>query len=204
MSEMIYRSLPSENFQTREAEDGKKYIEGYFSVYDSPYHVFDGADEFVARGAFTNSLEHNDIRALINHDDRLVIGRTTAGTLELRDDTHGLYGRIEINEKDTDAMNLYERVARRDVSGCSFGFNIRAEETEYLDDGSVRWILRDVDLHEVSVVTFPAYEATNVDARKRDYEEIVERRNALWREEMLKKLKGESNGTENADAEEKP
>ena len=72
-------------------------------------------------------------------------------------------------------MNLYERVKRGDVDQCSFGFNILAEETEFRDDGSIKWIIKEIDLHEVSVVTFPAYEETGVQARHKDLEQMKKR-----------------------------
>src|SRR5690625_7930925 len=73
-------------------------------------------------------------------------------------------------------MNLYERVKRGDVDQCSFGFNILKEDTEHLDDGSVKWIIREIDLHEVSVVTFPAYPETSVQARMKQKEQIEQRK----------------------------
>ena len=108
-------------FQTRAAKDGEgPVIEGYFSVFNSDYPLWPGATEQVAPGAFAKSLAGDygecDVRALANHDTTLVLGRTTAGTLTLREDAHGLYGTIQINEQDTDAMNLYARVQLGDVS----------------------------------------------------------------------------------------
>src|SRR5690625_7651630 len=88
--------------------------------------VFTGAYEEIATGAFYNTLD-NDIRALINHNTAFVLCRNKSGTLELETDSKGLFGRIKINENDTDAMNLYERVKRGDVDQCSFGFNILKE-----------------------------------------------------------------------------
>lgn len=180
------RSVPSK-FQTR-AEGDDLYIEGYFSVFGGVYELWDGASETIAPGAFSETLG-GDIRALIDHESRLVLGRTTAGTLELREDETGLWGRVKINPNDQDAMNLYERVRRGDVDQCSFGFDILDEETETRENGEVRWTIRKVKLYEVSVVTFPAYQETSVTARKRDYDEIQKRKTEAWRESMRKKLK---------------
>lgn len=175
-------------FTTR--EDGEQpVIEGYFSVFNTNYDMGFSMSESVAPGAFTKSLS-NDVRALINHDTTLVLGRTSAHTLELREDSHGLWGKITINPKDSDAMNLYERVKRGDVNQCSFGFNIVSEETDFREDGSIHWTITEADLHEVSVCTFPAYEETAVSARKRDLEDIQKRKADKWRTEMLTKLKG--------------
>ena len=144
--------------------------------------------ESIAPGAFTNTLA-DDIRALVNHDSTLVLGRTTAHTLELRQDEHGLWGSISVNPKDADAVNLYERVKRGDVSQCSFGFDIVKQESEVRDDGHVHWTIREVKLYEVSCVTFPAYEETNVSARSKERDDILKRKVEAWRENMKERLK---------------
>lgn len=180
------RSLP-QNFKTRDA-DGKLYIEGYFAVFDSPYPLWDGAEEVVKPGAFDGVLTQ-DVRALVNHDTTLVMGRTTAGTLLLKQDETGLWGQIEVNRDDTDAMNLYARVQRGDVSQCSFGFDIERETFVDLGDGRCRWEIEKVNpLYEVSVCTFPAYEATSVNARRQQLETIRQRETQVWRENMKKRL----------------
>lgn len=184
-------------FETRE-EDGNLIIEGYFAVFDSVYEMGPGMSESIAPGAFTSSMG-GDVRALVNHDSTLVIGRTTAGTLELREDASGLWGRIVVNPKDTDATNAYARVQRRDVTQCSIGFEILREDTEIHEDGSVHWTIREVKLWEVSICTFPAYNETNVNARSKERAEIIERRREAWREKMKGVLR---NGTESTDAQE--
>lgn len=131
------------------------------------------------------------MRALINHDTTLVLGRTKAGTLELKQDSRGLWGRVKVNPKDSDAMNLYERVKRGDVDQCSFGFDITDEETESRDDGSVLWTIKSVKLYEVSVCTFPAYEATSVSAREKDFADIKAKRREAWQQQMRHRLRGE-------------
>ena len=178
-------------FETR--EDGNDlHISGHCAVFDSPYEIAPGMTESVAPGAFSNTLS-GDIRALVNHDATLVLGRTTAHTLELREDSRGLWGDIIINPNDGDAMNLYNRVKRGDVNQCSFGFEVVKQDTEVRDDGSVHWTIREVKLYEVSPCTFPAYEETNISARSAERDEIKERRQAAWRERMMQKLKGEKN-----------
>lgn len=179
----------STDFVTRD-DDGKLSIEGYFAVFNSVYDICPGLSESISEEAFDNTLS-DDIRALINHDTTLVLGRTKAGTLQLRTDSHGLWGHIDINPKDVDAMNLYNRVQRGDVDQCSFGFDILNEETDFRDDGSIHWTIKEVKLYEVSPCTFPAYEETNIAARSKERDEILQRRNAAWKEKMLKTLKGE-------------
>ena len=180
----------STKFNTRD-EDGKLSIEGYFAVFDSVYQIGPNMSESIAQGAFDNTLS-GDIRALINHDTTLVLGRTKANTLQLRTDSHGLWGHIDINPNDSDAMNLYNRVQRGDVDQCSFGFDILNEETDFHEDGSVHWTIKEVRLYEVSPCTFPAYEETHIAARAKERDELVKRKSEAWREKMLKKLKGEN------------
>lgn len=180
------RSAPTD-FQVREENDNLA-IEGYFAVFDSDYEIFDGMSESIAPGAFSSSIA-GDIRALVNHDTTLVLGRTKAGTLQLREDNHGLWGHIDINPKDGDAMNLYERVKRGDVNQCSFGFDIREEETDFLPDGSIHWTIKDVELFEVSCCTFPAYEETNISARTAQRDTIRRRELDAWRAAQKERLK---------------
>lgn len=176
-------------FETR--QDGENLsIEGYFAVFNSIYEIVPGMSESIAPGAFSKTLS-GDIRALINHDTTLVLGRTKANTLQLREDNHGLWGHIDINPNDSDAMNLYERVKRGDVDQCSFGFDILSEETDFRDDGSVHWTIKEVELYEVSPCTFPAYEETNISARAKEREDLLKRKNEAWKDAILKKLKGE-------------
>lgn len=180
-------------FRAMEQEE-ERAIEGYFAVFDSVYELWPGATESVDRGAFDGELE-GDVRALIDHNTRLVLGRTIAGTLELRVDTHGLWGRIVINQDDTDAMNLYARVKRGDVSQCSFGFEILDEERTIDENtGDVHWLIKRVKLYEVSVCTFPAYQSTQVSARADEMALVKKRQFDNWKANMKERLS--KNGSE--------
>lgn len=192
-----FRAVMSD-FITREDGENPK-IEGYFAVFNSNYEIFSGCTESIAPGAFTDTLS-GDIRALIDHDTRLVLGRTTARTLALKEDQRGLWGSIDVNPKDSEAMNLYARVKRGDVSQCSFGFNILDEEHEVKENGDHHFTIKKVRLFEVSCCTFPAYEETAISARKKDIEEIDRRKAYIWREEAKKKLREVTDGTEGIDA----
>lgn len=183
-------------FVTR--DDENPTIEGYFAVFDSIYEIAPNMTESVAKGAFSRSLG-GDIRALANHDSTMVLGRTKAHTLELREDEHGLWGKVSINPKDADAMNLYERVKRGDVDQCSFGFEIVKEDTEIREDGSIHWTLKDVNLFEVSACTFPAYQETNIAARSEERDNIKKRELEAWKETMKRRL---NNGSESTSVEE--
>lgn len=185
------------DFITR--EDGEDLtIEGYFAVFNSNYDMGFGMSESIAPGAFAEALG-GDVRALVNHDSSLVLGRNKANTLELREDSHGLWGKVRINPNDSAAMDLYARVKRGDVDGCSIGFDIETEETEFRDDGSVHWTITKVNpLYEVSACTFPAYEDTNVNARSAQAEDIRRREADAWRTRMKERL---THGIESTDAE---
>lgn len=180
------------DLQTREKradnQPVERVIEGYFVVFNSETELFPGAFEEISKDAFNNTLDE-DIRALINHDTGLVLGRTKSNTLELNVDDRGLWGSIKINDKDTDALNLYERVKRGDVDQCSFGFRVVREDTENRDDGTVKWIVREAELLEVSVVTFPAYEDTSVQARKKDIEQIKKRKLDKKKSKLKERIK---------------
>lgn len=184
---MEHRYLPMDRMETREDGDDL-YLEGYFAVFDRTYELWPGATESIAPGAFTDALG-DDVRALYNHNTDLVLGRTSAGTAELRQDDHGLWGRIRINREDGDAMNAYQRIRRGDITGCSFGFDIAKQETDYRDDGTVHWTILSVSpLYEISPCTFPAYRDTTVSARKRDLEDIKTKRAEVWKHDALARL----------------
>lgn len=190
MAEFERRAMCREEKFTTRAEDGNLYIEGYFAVFGYEYRMWDKGVETIDQNAFDGAL-NDDIRALTNHDTTLVLGRTTAGTLSLLVDDRGLYGIITVNQADQDAMNLYERVKRGDVSQCSFGFDILDQRIEELADGTTRFTILRVKLYEVSVVTFPAYEETEVKARMADAETAKQQKLSAWRDKVYKKLKGE-------------
>ena len=186
------------DFQTRE-EGGEHHISGYFAVFNSNYNIAPGMSESIAPGAFSKTLAGGDIRALVNHDTTLVAGRTKAHTLELKEDERGLWADITVNPRDQDIMNAYERVSRGDVDQASIGFEIISEDVEYREDESVHWTIREVELYEVSICTFPAYEQTNISARAAQRDHIRARQMDAWKNRMKGVLK---NGTESPAAEE--
>ena len=190
---MEKRYIPFHDVVCREENDDA-IIEGYFAVFNSNYELWPGHTESIAKGAFDNCLDQ-DTRALWNHNSDIVLGRTGAGTLTLQADDTGLRGRVTINRKDSEAMNCYERIKRKDVSGCSFGFEIGKEEADYRDDGTVHWTILEVSrLFEVSPCTFPAYEQTSINARKKEVDDHNRRKLEVWRKEMRDRLKGGQNG----------
>lgn len=188
--EKRYAILKSGDFETRESvnESGEKemVISGYFARFDDIYDYGYGITESIDPSAF-NLVRDNDVRFLTDHNSRLVLGRTLSGTAELSVDSIGLYGTVKINPKDSDAVNTWSRVERRDVTQCSFGFDILAEKEEFRDDGTVHYTLTDVKLYEVSVCTFPAYEKTSIEARQKDAESLKKRTFEAWKNKFAEK-----------------
>lgn len=172
-------------FQTR-AEDDKRYIEGYFVRFDDKYQVTDKMFETVSPAAFRNL--NNDVVCLWNHDPNYPLGRMSNGTLDLRVDGVGVFGRVEVNPQDQFAMDAYARIQRGDVKQCSFGFNILQETPIQHDDGNMEWRLDECDLHEISPVTFPAYKTTTVQARSDQLANMEKRRIDAQKEQLKERL----------------
>jgi HK97 family phage prohead protease len=172
---------------TRQAETSDELIiEGYFVIFESETELFKGSYEIISRGAFDNTL-NNDIRALWNHNSQYVLGRNKTNTLEIRVDEKGLYAIVKLPNTQY-ARDLYELIDRGDVDQASFGFNIVDEQLEELANGEYRWRINEIDLHELSVVTFPAYENTSISARTKQLEQIQNRKLEEKRAELLKRL----------------
>lgn len=179
-------SFLTSQFRAEEQED-KLLIEGYFIKYNEETNIFDDVFEEIDAQSVVRSLNENDIRGLWNHDHSLVLGRTGNQTLILKSDDVGLWGSIEINKNDPQAMGAYARIKRGDVVGCSFGFFPIKEDYEARAEGGKKFIIREMDLFEVSPCVFPQYTQTEISARQKDIEAIkLEKLNA--RKQKLKEM----------------
>jgi len=182
-------SFLTSQFRAEETE-GRLFIEGYFIKYGVETNLFEDVYEEIDPRSVVRSLKENDIRALFNHDTNLVLGRTANNTLTLTTDEVGLKGSIEINQDDPDAMGAYARVKRGDVPGCSFGFFPLKQEKVKREGGGTKFIMREIDVHEVSPCVFPQYTQTEISARKQDIEamkkEKLETRKQLLKERLTK------------------
>ena len=160
-------------------------ISGYAAVFDSESEdlgYWTELREEIDPHAFDNVLATNpDVRALFNHDDNLVLGRTTAGTLRLSIDARGL--KYEIDPPDTQfARDLRVSIDRKDITGSSFGFTCKRDQWTDNPDGSItRRILEFETLWDVSPVTFPAYPASSSEARSLPASMPVELRKRIER-----------------------
>lgn len=141
-------------------------IAGYAAVFNSETDIGGMFREKIAPGAFAKAVAGDDVRALFDHESGSVLGRTKSGTLRMSEDAHGLA--VEIDLPDTQVgRDLRESMARGDIDGMSFGFRVTKQEWDEAGKMPVRTI-QEVELFEVSVVTFPAYADTEVALRSRD------------------------------------
>ena len=184
------RTFDFDTLEIRAAEgEQAKKIRGHAAVFNKLSEDFGGWRETIDPGAFTDAIKRDDVRALVNHDPTLILGRNKAGTLSLSEDEKGLA--IEIDPPDTQyARDLMVSIERRDISQMSFAFNIDGKagerwevngvETKPVDafmamfDGKKHDIQRHITkvrLYDVSPVTFPAYPQTDV--KTRDYFETL-------------------------------
>lgn len=170
---MITRALfQIEDVEIRET-DGKNTITGYAAVFEKlsvPIH--DWFREKIRKGAFKDSLQNNNVRALWNHNPDFVLGSSKTNTLRLKETDKGL--RFELDAPDTQAgRDAIVVIKRGDVDGMSFGFRVRKQEWDEKDPKNIIRTLIDVDLREISPTAFPAYLDTKVKVRtvKEDFEE---------------------------------
>jgi len=136
-------------------------ITGYAAVFDKWSEDLGFFKEKIEPGAFGRTIKNADVRALINHDPNLIIGRTKNDTLRLWEDDKGLGYEVDLPNTSY-ASDLRESISRRDITQNSFGF--QTVQDEWSDDGKRRTLL-EVKLFDISPVTFPAYRQTNVKIR---------------------------------------
>ena len=159
-----FRYLPSE-FELREVAVGSQLV-GYAAVFNSPTVIGGRFREQVMPSAFKKTLRDSDIRALVNHDPNLLLGRNKAGTLRLSTDEHGLHYEIDLPDTQT-GRDWHTSIERGDMTQSSFAFEaIRQDLThpENVEELPTRSLV-EVKLFDISAVTYPAYEDTAVQAR---------------------------------------
>lgn len=156
------RTIAYSNLEVRAENEGRTIV-GYAAVWDSPSE-FMGFTEYVKRGAFSKTLNDGaDVRLLIDHEG-VPLARSKSGTLALEEDERGLRVEAELDPMNPDAARIISAMKRGDLSQMSFAF--RTIKDSWNQDRTVRE-LREVQLFDVSVVTFPAYEQTIAELRKK-------------------------------------
>lgn len=155
------RRFRSVEFRTDDRGDDVPAIEGYAAVFDDKTDMW-LFTESIARGAFAESLERgDDVRALFNHNPSMVLGRSKAGTVELKEDDKGLWTKIYPPKTEL-GRSVVELIKRGDISQMSFGFFVDEEAVDYKDGQKPHVTIRKATLFDVSPVTFPAYENTEI------------------------------------------
>ena len=135
---------------------------GFAIVYNSLSHDLGGFREMIAPGALTESLAAgHDVRALYSHDPARLLGRTSSGTLLLREAAQGLAFAITLPDT-TLGKDLAVLLRRGDLNAMSFGFTVLDDSWQESQDGELHRIVRRLRLWEVSIVGNPAYGATSV------------------------------------------
>lgn len=166
----------SEGFATTRA-DGEEMpeIQGLAAVFDQEISLYGLFREKIAPGAFQRALEERqDVRALIDHDWTLVLARTKAGNLTLRETGKGLESRFT-PPATTRAQDLVKDMEAGNIDQMSIGFIPRRVIWEEEDGKLDLRVIEDADLFDVSVVTFPAYDQTNATVKK-SAENVMESR----------------------------
>lgn len=150
------------NFECRAGEgETPTRISGHAAVFNEFADIF-GFRERIIPGAFTEAIKRDDVRALFNHDANFVLGRNKSGTLRLSEDKDGLA--IEVDMPDTQLVRdmVLEPIRRGDVSQMSFAFRTVIDEWRHFDDKPDERDIKEVKLYDISPVTYPAYEGTDV------------------------------------------
>jgi len=159
------RCVPVTELRTVRAEGEPTKIVGYAAVFNSLSEDLGGFREKIEPLAFKKALKKSDTRMLWNHDSNYVLGRKSSGTLKLKEDDNGL--RIENTPPDTQwAKDLMVSIDRGDINQMSFGFRIEEDKWEEKEGKeTIRTLVSIAELPDVSPVTFPAYQNTEVALR---------------------------------------
>lgn len=174
------RSVAYTTLEMRASEDGNVFT-GYAAIFDSPSEPMPFV-EYVRKGAFTKTLKDGaDVRLLIDHEG-VPLARTKSGTLTLEEDDRGLRVEASLDPMNPDAQRVISAMRRGDLSQMSFAF--RTIKDAFSADGMVRE-LREVQLFDVSVVTYPAYEDTIAELRRSQPVSVVPSGSLLARQRQI-------------------
>jgi len=142
-------------------------VVGYAAVFNTYSADLGMFRERIAPGAFAKALTTSDARALQDHDPSRLLGRQSAGTLRLVEDSTGLLAEIDLPDTQT-GRDVAELIRRGDIQGQSFCFTTGADAWEFNAETSLRTVIEIDELFDVGPVTFPAYEETSVAVRSLD------------------------------------
>ncbi len=159
------------------AESDGVTVEGYAAVFNQITDIGGYFREQIAPGAFRDAIGRDDVVFLINHDG-LPLARTRSGTLELKEDDHGLFVRTRLDAEDPDARSIIGKMKRGDLDKMSFAFIPEVQEWTDLDGEMPLRTIRSAKLFDVSIVTTPAYDGTEIGLRSlKDHRTALRRHN---------------------------
>lgn len=148
------------------ADDDGILVEGYAAVFGQETDIGGYFREVIAPGAFTDAIGRDDVVFLINHDG-LPLARTRSGTLDLSQDDHGLKISTHLDAEDPDVRSIIGKMKRGDLDKMSFAFFPEVQEWDESGDVPLRTIKK-ASLFDVSIVTTPAYDGTEIGLRSLD------------------------------------
>ena len=170
--EIERRMVTSALIEVRAKDGASPSIEGYGALYGVETVIGDYFREVIAPGAFSDTVQEDDIRVLFNHSPNYVLGRNAARTADVSEDKTGLLYVARLNPDDPEAMSVGAKIKRRDVTGSSFSFTVENDDDEtWTRDDPAKLPLRTIKrarVYDVGPVTFPAYEETTVSARSKN------------------------------------
>ena len=163
-------------------------LSGHAAVFDHEADIAGFFREVIRRGAFSRAIEERqDVALLLNHDPSTVMARVSNSTLRLAEDAIGLYFEAELDARDQDAVRTVNKIERGNISQMSFAFSPAIDQWDHNQDPPLRSII-DTDLFDVSPVTYPAYQQTDVNARE------IARRNGVVLPDIAGALASDSAG----------
>ena len=179
MEREIRFAMPAE---IRADDDGVR-VSGYAAVFNEEADIGGYFREIIARGAFAAALERgDDVVFLVNHDG-LPLARTRSGTLDLEEDDRGLRMETQLDADDPDVQSILPKMKRGDLDKMSIAFIANVQEWDDTQDPPLRTI-KDLRLIDVSVVTNPAYEGTEIGLRSLEKHRKAQNWNAARRRKM--------------------
>jgi HK97 family phage prohead protease len=181
------RVIPAGELRVLRKDNEPSKIGGHAAKFDMLSEDLGGFRERIAPGCFAKTIQSDDIRALWNHDSNIVMGRNKAGTLRLWEDSAGLAYEVDAPQNQFIRDMVLSPIERGDVSQCSFGFYTLQDKFTKVDGEWIRTLL-EVELFDVSPVTFPAYNSTDVAVRSlADAIKSVSTPDESWRISHLRK-----------------
>lgn len=168
--QISYRVADEDTNEPGQNKAESRTVEGYAALFGVTANIGGWFDERIEPGAFKDALKRSDVRALFNHDPNYILARTESGTLEVKEDSKGLFYRFEVPNTNF-GNDFLEMLRRGDVSQSSFAFTVakqRWEEEKRGEEIKYTRVIEETDqIYDVSPVTYPAYSETTVSARSK-------------------------------------